>query len=147
MSSSVCSHVLKTLSGRLAAIPNRSQRGLYGGKGIQYGNKVSEDGGNKTRRRWKPNVIKKNLKSDILDKTFKLNITTYVLRCIKKFGGLDQYLLKTTDKKLASTIGSNLKQQIKQALRTKQQQQHKLTSTPKAEATTATEVPPTTPTN
>lgn len=45
-------------------------------------------------------------------------------RTIDKYGGLDEYLLRTPDEKLASDVGSQLKQQIKEAL-TKQRRQHR----------------------
>jgi len=35
-----------------------------------------------------------------------------VFRCIDKAGGLDRYLLKTSDEQLASDVGSKLKSQI-----------------------------------
>jgi large subunit ribosomal protein L28 len=93
---------------------------LFGGKGVQFGNKISEDGGNKSRRKWRPNVVKKNLYSEALGESFKLSITTHVLRCIKKHGSFDQYLLRTTDKNLASPLGSELKRRVRAALEAKQ---------------------------
>lgn len=100
-----------------AALPSRALRGLYGGKEVQFGNKVSKDGGNKTRRKWKPNVVSKNLYSDILEKKFKLKVTTYVLRCIKKHGSLDNYLLNTNVKNIRSDVGLELKKRVELALR------------------------------
>lgn len=90
----------------------RSRRGLFGGKRILSGNKVSEDGGNKSRRFWKPNVQKTTLYSDTLARNVQLNVTAYALRCIDKAGGLDRYLLKTSDQELASDTGSKLKVEI-----------------------------------
>ena len=101
--------------------PRRAHRGLFGGKRVQFGNKVSEDGGNKTRRKWKPNVVKKHLFSQALGTSLKVKVTTSVLRSINKFGGLDEYLLKTTDKKLASQLALELKQRVKQALKAQKQ--------------------------
>lgn len=43
-------------------------------------------------------------------------------RTIDKYGGLDAYLLGTTDEKLASDVGSELKQQIRAALALQKQQ-------------------------
>jgi len=45
-------------------------------------------------------------------------------RTIDKYGGLDEYLLRTSDEKLASDVGSQLKEQIKEAL-TEQRSQHR----------------------
>ena len=95
--------------------PGRAMRGLYGGKRVQFGNKVSEDGGNKSRRSWKPNVVSKTLHSDLLEESFKLKVTTYVLRCIKKHGSLDNYLLHTPERKIASQLGSELRRKVQAA--------------------------------
>ena len=108
-----------------AALPSRALRGLYGGKQVQFGNKVSKDGGNKTRRRWKPNVVSKNLYSDLLDRKFKLKVTTYVLRCIKKHGSLDNYLLRTKEKDLASELGLQLKRRVELALEAQKEMEGK----------------------
>lgn len=43
----------------------------------------------------KPNVKRKYLFSDILNKKFRLFITTKARKCIMKAGSLDKYLLKT----------------------------------------------------
>eukprot|EP01018_Ginkgo_biloba_P025235 Gb_05814 [translate_table: standard] len=48
-------------------IMNRANRGLYAGQHIQFGNQISEYGGNKTRQKWKPNVQEKGFFSLILD--------------------------------------------------------------------------------
>lgn len=91
---------------------HRSRRGLFGGKRILSGNKVSEDGGNKTRRCWRPNVQKTTLYSNALERNVQLKVTAYALRCIDKAGGLDRYLLKTSDQDLASDIGVKLRTEI-----------------------------------
>lgn len=83
-------------------IMNRAQRGIYAGRHIRYGNQVSEDGGNKTRRSWKPNVQKKRLFSLMLDRHIRVAVTTHALRCIDKKGGIDEYLLGIPEKKLDS---------------------------------------------
>ncbi|KAK9842479.1 hypothetical protein WJX81_001880 [Elliptochloris bilobata] len=90
---------------------NRSRRGLYGGKKLLSGNMISEDGKNKSRRTWKPNVQRKNLFSEALNRCVRLRITTSCLRTIDKYGGLDNYLLQTSDEKLASDVGSALKKE------------------------------------
>ncbi|WCJ33664.1 Ribosomal L28 family [Euphorbia peplus] len=86
-------------------IMNRAKRGLFAGRHIQYGNSISEDGGNKTKRYWKPNVQNKRLFSYILDRHIKLQVTTHALRCIDKVGGIDEYLLKTPYQKMNSETG------------------------------------------
>ncbi|KAL6524116.1 hypothetical protein OROMI_031211 [Orobanche minor] len=86
-------------------VMGRAHRGLYAGRHIQFGNRVSEDGGNKTRRNWKPNVQEKRLFSYILDRHIRMKVTTYALRCIDKAGGIDEYLLKTPYHKMDTETG------------------------------------------
>ncbi|KAI3944790.1 hypothetical protein MKW92_046853 [Papaver armeniacum] len=90
----------------------RAKRGLYGGVHIQFGDQVSEDGGNRTRRTWKPNVQEKQLFSYILDRHVRVKVTTHALRCIDKAGGVDEYLLKTPYQKMDTEIGSYWKSTI-----------------------------------
>ncbi|KAJ4297916.1 hypothetical protein N0V90_005815 [Kalmusia sp. IMI 367209] len=75
----------------------QSNKGLYGGKMIQFGNNVSHKTETKTRRYWKPNVLSKSLYSVALKKRIKLRITSNVLKTIDREGGLDEYLLKQTE--------------------------------------------------
>ena len=82
------------------------------GKGVLTGNNVSH-AHNKTRRRYLPNVQKITLFSDILGKV-KLKITPDALRSIEQKGGLDSYLLNTSNIKLA-VEGIRLKSRIKKA--------------------------------
>lgn len=73
---------------------NRSQRGLYDGKDVSFGNNVPFSM-KKTRRRWNPNVQYKRVYSEVLDEMVPFHITTSALRSIDKYGGLDEYLLKS----------------------------------------------------
>ncbi|CAN1852385.1 50S ribosomal protein L28 [Linum perenne] len=86
-------------------VMGRAQRGLFAGKHIQFGNQISEDGGNKTRRNWKPNVQDKRLFSYILDRHIRVKVTTHTLRCVDKAGGIDEYLLKTPYQKMDTEMG------------------------------------------
>ncbi|OVA00906.1 Ribosomal protein L28 [Macleaya cordata] len=86
-------------------VMGRAKRGLYAGRHIQFGDKVSEDGGNKSRRTWKPNVQEKRLFSYILDRHIRVKVTTHALRCIDKAGGIDEYLLKTPYQKMDTEMG------------------------------------------
>ncbi|KAH9619689.1 hypothetical protein KSS87_015758 [Heliosperma pusillum] len=86
-------------------VMGRAQRGLFAGRHIQYGNQVSEDGGNKSRRCWKPNVQNSRLFSYILDRHIRVKVTTHALRCIDKAGGIDEYLLKTPYHKMDTEMG------------------------------------------
>ncbi|GMJ15813.1 hypothetical protein like AT4G31460 [Hibiscus trionum] len=86
-------------------VMNRAKRGLFAGRHIQFGNRISEDGGNKSRRSWKPNVQEKRLFSYILDRHIRVKVTTHALRCIDKAGGIDEYLLKTPYHKMDTEMG------------------------------------------
>lgn len=93
-------------------VMNRAKRGLYAGRHIQFGNQISEDGGNKSKRSWKPNVQDKRLFSYILDRHIRVKVTTHALRCIDKAGGIDEYLLKTPYHKMDTEIGLFWKSKI-----------------------------------
>ncbi|CAL5221729.1 g3978 [Coccomyxa viridis] len=80
------------------------------------GNKVSEDGGNRSRRVWKPNVITKAVYSEALDRMVRLNMTTAALRHIDKVGGLDNYILNVPKQKQQSDLAQQLRQRIEAAL-------------------------------
>lgn len=71
----------------------RSDKGLYGGKIIQFGNQISEFR-NKSRRSWKPNVAYHSLWSEALNRIIGIKTTARVLRTITKEGGIDRYLTK-----------------------------------------------------
>lgn len=89
----------------------RAYRGLYGNRMIQFGNKISF-AENKTRRTWKPNVQKKTLWSETLREPFKTKLTTHVMRCIRKFGGFDEYLLRTKDSEIKYPRALEFKRRI-----------------------------------
>ncbi|SCU81115.1 LAME_0B05710g1_1 [Lachancea meyersii CBS 8951] len=71
----------------------QSNKGLYGGSFVQYGNNVAESK-TKTRRRWLPNIVRKGLWSESLDRNISIRMTAKVLRTITKEGGIDNYLTK-----------------------------------------------------
>lgn len=71
----------------------QSNKGLYGASFIQYGNNVAESKA-KTRRRWLPNIIKKGLWSETLNRKISIKMSAKVLRTITKEGGVDNYLTK-----------------------------------------------------
>ncbi|KAG2645920.1 54S ribosomal protein L24, mitochondrial-like [Panicum virgatum] len=93
-------------------VMGRAKRGIFAGRHIQFGNKVSEDGGNKSRRSWKPNVQEKRLFSYIHDRHIRVKVTTHALRCIDKAGGIDEYLLKTPYSKMDTEMGIAWKAKI-----------------------------------
>ncbi|KAJ2894052.1 uncharacterized protein MKZ38_007969 [Zalerion maritima] len=71
----------------------QSNTGLYGLSRLQYGNTIAEKYGNKSRRRWKPNVHRRRLFSEHLGRWIKTKVTSRVLRTIDKLGGIDNYLM------------------------------------------------------
>lgn len=71
----------------------QSNKGLYGGSFIQFGNNIAESK-TKTRRSWLPNVLRKSLWSETLDRKIRIKMTAKVLRTIAKEGGIDNYLTK-----------------------------------------------------
>ena len=95
--------------------PNRMKRGLYGGKGKQSGNHVSFSI-NRVRRTWSPNVHAQSLYSELLDCKLPFRATTHVLRTIDKLGGLDNYLLRTSDAKLDSDVATDAKRLLEARL-------------------------------
>jgi len=69
------------------------------GKGVQVGNNVSH-ANNKTKRRFLPNLQETSLISDTLGQSIKLRLTVNAIRTVEHNGGIDAYLLGTSDSKL-----------------------------------------------
>ena len=78
-----------------------SRRCQFTGKGVQSGNNVSH-ANNKTRRRFLPNMQQTSLVSDILGTPVRLRLTTHALRTIEHNGGIDSFLLATSDRVLSA---------------------------------------------
>ena len=70
------------------------------GKGRQIGHNVSH-ANNKTKRRFLPNLQNVTLLSEKLDRSFRFRVSTQGLRSVEHNGGLDNWLLKTSDIKLS----------------------------------------------
>jgi large subunit ribosomal protein L28 len=87
------------------------------GTGPQYGNNVSHSN-RKTRRRFVPNIQVTSLLSDALGRAVTLRLTVATMRTVDHNGGLDAYLLSTSDRKLTDEART-LKRQIKKALAAK----------------------------
>ena len=69
------------------------------GKGVMAGNNVSH-AHNKTRRRFLPNVQQTSMMSDTLGEMVRMRVSTRAIRTIEKNGGLDVFLLGTSNRKL-----------------------------------------------
>ncbi len=77
-----------------------SRRCIVSGKAVLVGNNVSH-ANNKTKRRYLPNLQVISLLSDALGQQVRLRVTTNGLRTIEHSGGLDAWLLGTSNAKLA----------------------------------------------
>lgn len=87
-----------------------ARRCIVTGKGVQAGNNVSH-ANNRTRRRFLPNLQTFSLQSEVLGEDVRMRITTSAIRTIEKNGGLDAWLLGTSNAKL-STEARKLKRRI-----------------------------------
>jgi len=84
------------------------------GKGVLAGNNVSH-AHNRTRRRFLPNLQDVSIISDILGKQVRLRLAAKTIRTIEHNGGLDKFLLSTSNTKLTlEAVG--LKRQLKKAM-------------------------------
>jgi len=83
------------------------------GKGRLVGNNVSH-ANNKTKRTFLPNLQNVTLLSDALNKGVKLRVSTHGLRSVEHVGGLDNWLLKTSDEDL-SLRARRLKREVRKA--------------------------------
>ena len=82
------------------------------GKKPMSGNNVSH-ANNRTKRRFIPNLQNVKLYSGTLQKYINLNITVRTMKTVEKNGGLDSYLIKTSNKNLAETAIKIKKQILK----------------------------------
>jgi large subunit ribosomal protein L28 len=83
------------------------------GKGVMAGNNVSH-ANNRSRRRFLPNIQDASLMSEALGKAVRLKLSTRAIRSIEHNGGLDSYLLTTSDRKLTDEA-VRLKRRIRKA--------------------------------
>ena len=80
------------------------------GKGRQVGHNVSH-ANNKTKRVFLPNLQDDTLMSDALGRSVRLRVSMNGLRSVEHVGGLDNWLVKTSDEKL-SLRARRLKREI-----------------------------------
>ncbi len=85
----------------------------FTGRGVQAGNNVSH-ANNRSRRRFLPNLQHASLLSDVLGETVQVRLSTGAIRTIEKRGGLDAFLLSTSDDALGKKA-LILKRRIKKA--------------------------------
>lgn len=84
------------------------------GKAVMSGNNVSH-ALNRTRRVFRPNLIKAKLLSDVLGQSISMRISTSALRTVEHNGGLDSFLVKAKDINL-SLKARRLKKLVKKKL-------------------------------
>ena len=90
-----------------------SRRCEITGKGVLSGNNVSH-ANNKTRRRFLPNLQVTSLLSDILGHEVRMRLSTRGIRTVEHNGGIDAFLLGTSNTKLTEE-GRLLKRRIEKA--------------------------------
>lgn len=73
------------------------------GKGVMVGNNVSH-ANNKTKRRFRPNLVNVTLISDSLNKRIAMRISAAALRTVEHRGGLDKFLVKAKDVELSERM-------------------------------------------
>lgn len=83
-------------------------------KGILSGHKVSHSN-RKTKRRYLPNLQSVSLMSEALGHTVSLRLTPNTIKTIEHNDGIDNYLLKTSARKITEDA-LVLKKRIKKAL-------------------------------
>ncbi len=81
------------------------------GKGRMVGNNVSH-ANNKTKRTFLPNLQNVSLLSDALGRSVRMRVSMNGLRSVEHVGGLDHWLMKTSDADL-SLKARRLKREIK----------------------------------
>ena len=91
-----------------------AKRCQLSGKGPRAGQNVSHSN-RKTKRRFDPNLQRVSLQSDALGRAVPLRLSTRLIRTVQKHGGIDAYLLRTDDAKLAPE-GLRLKRRVQKAL-------------------------------
>lgn len=77
-----------------------SRKCVISGKAVLVGHKVSHSN-RKTKKRFLPNLKYLSIKSEILDKSFRLRLSTNSIRTIEHNDGLDNYLISTPNSKLS----------------------------------------------
>jgi large subunit ribosomal protein L28 len=77
-----------------------ARRCEFTGKGALAGNNVSH-AHNKTRTRFMPNLCNVSLMSEALGQTYRFRISAIALKSVEHRGGLDAFLLASSDKDLS----------------------------------------------
>ncbi|KAI4815723.1 hypothetical protein KUCAC02_005858 [Chaenocephalus aceratus] len=91
--------------------PPQSQSGLWGGEGWVSGYKYANNDkmSNRLKKVWKPQLLKREFYSEILDHKFTIKVTPRTLDLVDAAFGFDFYILKTSKEDLNSKLGMDLK--------------------------------------
>ena len=87
----------------------RTQRGLFHGREEKSGFTYCFSD-KRTRRRFKVNAHYKTYHSEILGKDLEIKCSTKAMKTIRKYGGLDNYILLCKESKMQSTYGEYLRE-------------------------------------
>lgn len=87
------------------------------GKGAMSGNNVSH-ANNRTRRRFLPNLQETSVLSDTLGRIVRMRISIQGLKTIEHNGGIDAFLMTTSNRKLSGEF-LKLKRSIVKAMASK----------------------------
>lgn len=90
-----------------------SRRCELTGKSVLVGHLVSHSN-RKTKTRFLPNLLKVTLLSDVLGQSVRLRISANALRSVEHRGGLDAFLLKSSETDL-SQKAKELRRKIRKA--------------------------------
>lgn len=91
-----------------------AKRCQLSGTGPRAGQNVSHSN-RKTKRRFEPNLQHVHVRSEALGRAVSMRLSTRLIRTVQKHGGIDAYLLRTEDTKLAPA-GLRLKRRVQKAL-------------------------------
>ncbi|XP_067042664.1 large ribosomal subunit protein bL28-like [Acropora muricata] len=112
--------LFKNFPKRAKTFPEQVHQGIFHGKGYMYGHETTFSG-KKTKRVWKPNVVRKTYYSEVLEQKMRFQFSTHALRCIDKAGGFDNYIINTKEKWLHSRTAIEMKRLMFEVLKCKEQ--------------------------
>ncbi|KAF7242951.1 39S ribosomal protein L28, mitochondrial [Varanus komodoensis] len=94
--------------------PPESEQGLWGGEGLVVGFRYANNDklSPRVKKTWKPQLFRRELYSEILDKKLTITVTMRTLDLIDAAYGFDFYLLKTPKAELCSKLGMDLKRTL-----------------------------------
>merc|ERR1711959_746762 len=72
--------------------PGRAKRGVWAGKTIVTGHKVSYSN-RRQKRKFFPNTQPNILWREMLQRWIRVSLTAHALRCVERVGGFDEYML------------------------------------------------------